>query len=98
MRKTKSVQWGISRHFFRISRPFFSLFTFHSILHQGRHSLEKSKDLVVYFFAALIKHKIRMKYEKCTASVLYFVVCFVKTFAKYPEKVKYGKCIAGLMI
>ncbi len=45
------------------------------ILRQGWPSHEKSKDFVVYSFAALIKHKIHMKYEKCIASVLYFVVC-----------------------
>ncbi len=43
---------------------------------------------MVYFFAALIKHKIRMRYEECTVSVSYFLVCFAKTF------VKYKKCIA----
>ncbi len=39
--------------------------TFYSfrISHQGKYSHEKSKDFVVYFFTALIKHKIRMKYE-----------------------------------
>ncbi len=36
-----------------------------------------------------------MKYEKFV-SVLYFVVCFAKTFAKYPQNAKYKKCIAGL--
>ncbi len=36
--------------------------------------MKKSKDFVVYFFAALIKHKIRMKYEKCIVSISYFVV------------------------
>ncbi len=84
----KSVQCGISRHFFHVSRPFF---TFH-ILRQGLHLREKSKDLVVNFFAALIKHKIRIKYEKCIVSDSYFVVCF----AKYPRNAKYEKCIVGL--
>ncbi len=49
--------------------PFFTLFAFHSILHQGRHSREKSKNFAVYFFAALIKHEIHMKYEKSTAGL-----------------------------
>ncbi len=40
------------------SRPFFRFF---SISHRGWHSREKSKDFVVYFFAALIKHEIREK-------------------------------------
>ncbi len=39
------------------------------VLHQGSHSHEKSKDVVVYFFVALIKHEIRVKYKKCTASL-----------------------------
>ncbi len=39
-----------------------------------------------------------MKYEKCIVSVLYFVVCFMKTIVKYPRNVKYEKCIAGLTI
>ncbi len=53
-------------------------------------------DFVVYFFAALIKHEIHVKYEKCMASVSYFVVCFAKTVAKYPQNEKYEKYIAGL--
>ncbi len=40
---------------------------------------------MVYFFVALIKHEIRIKCEKCTVSVLYFVVCFAKC----------EKCLAG---
>ncbi len=48
------------------------------ILCRGRHSREISKDFVVYFFAALIKHEIHMKCEKCFVSVSYFVVCFAK--------------------
>ncbi len=66
----------------------FSLFAFHSISRQGQHSHEKSKDFVVYFFTALIKHEIRMKSEKCIVNVLYSV----KTFAKYK------KCIASFML
>ncbi len=53
----------------------FSLFAFGSILRQGWHSHEKSKDFVVYFLAALIKHEIRVKYEKCIRE--YFVFCGV---------------------
>ncbi len=76
--------------------PLFLLFVFHSILHQGWHSHKKSKDFMVYFFAALIKHEIRVKHEKCIVNISYFVVCFVKTFAKYPRNVKYEKCMADL--
>ncbi len=46
---------------------------------QGRRLCRKSKDFVVYFFEALIKHEIRMKYEKCIGSVSYFVVRFENT-------------------
>ncbi len=52
---------------------------------------------MVYFFVALIKQEIRMKCEKCIVSVSYFVACFAKTFAKYPQNAKYEKCIAGLI-
>ncbi len=62
----------------------------HSSSHQGQHSHENSKDFVVYFFTALIKHEICMIYKKCIVSVSYFMACFMKTFAKYE------KCIAGL--
>ncbi len=56
-----------------------TFFVFRGISPQGWHSSENSKDyFVVYFFAALIKHKICIKCEKCTASVSYFVVCFEK--------------------
>ncbi len=46
--------------FFTFHTPFF---IFRSISCQGRHVRQKSKDFVVYFFAALIKHEIRMKFE-----------------------------------
>ncbi len=75
--------------------PIFSLLAFRSILLQSCHSCEKSKEFVVYFFVALIKHKICVKYEKCKASVSYFVVRFAKTFTKYPQNAKYKKCIAS---
>ncbi len=57
---------------FCVLHPFFRISC------QGRHSCANSKDFVVYFFAALIKHEIRLKYEKCIESVSYFVVCFAK--------------------
>ncbi len=37
-----------------------------------------SRPYVVYFFIALIKHEIRLKYEKCIVSVSHFMVCFTK--------------------
>ncbi len=80
--------------FFSLFAPLFSLFTFHSILHQGWHSCEKSKDFTVYFFTALIKHKTRMKYENNMVSVSYYMVCFAKTLVKYPQNAKYKKCTA----
>ncbi len=76
--------------FFAFRKPFFAF----RISCQGQHLREKSKDFVVYFFAALIKHKIHVKYEKCIVSVSYFVACF----AKYPQNAKYEKCIASLTI
>ncbi len=59
---------GIAEYFasfFSHFAPLFSLFAFCSILHK------KSKDFVVYFFAALIKHE-----------YFVFVVCFAKTLVK----------------
>ncbi len=82
-KKCISAVFRVSFFPFRISR-------------QGRHSCEKSEDFVVYFFAALIKHEIRMKYEKWIASISYFVVWFAKTFVKYLQNVKYKKFIACL--
>ncbi len=70
-----------------------SFFAFRSILCQGQHLREKAKDFVVYFFAALIKHEIRMESKKCVVSISYFVVCFAKILTKYPLNVKYEKCI-----
>ncbi len=78
--------------------PLFLLFTFRSILREGWHSHEKSKDFVVYFFMVLIKYEIRLKCEKCIVSVSHFVTCFTKIFAKYLWNAKYEKCIAGLML
>ncbi len=36
----------------------------------------------------------------CVVGVLYFdfVVCFTKTLSKYPQNVKYDKCIASLEV
>ncbi len=70
----------------------FLLFEFHSISRQGWHSGENSKDFVVYFFAALIKHEIRMKCGKCIMSVSYFIV-FRK---KHSWNAKCEKCIAAI--
>ncbi len=79
MLKTKRVQRGISRHFFRVSHLFFFAFR---ILCQSQHSREKSKIFMVYFFTTLIKHKICKIYEKCIVSVLYFMGCFMKNTSK----------------
>ncbi len=75
----------------------FSHFAFHTILRQGWYSRKTSKDFIVYFFAALTKHKIWMKYEKCILSVLYFLVCFAKTVTKYTQNAKYDQSIAGVI-
>ncbi len=72
-----------------------TFFAFRSISHQGSHSCEKSKNVVVYFFAAVIKNEMCMKYEKCIVSVSYFAVCLVKTLAKYLLIAKYKKYAAG---
>ncbi len=72
-----------------------SFFAFHSISRQGQHSRRKSKDFVVYFFPALIKHKLRMKYKKCIVNVSYFVV-FFENIREIPAKCEIWKCIAGL--
>ncbi len=37
-----------------------------------------------------------MKYEKCVVGVSNFMMCFTKSFAKYPQNVKYDECIASL--
>ncbi len=82
---------GYFTSLFLLFVPHFSLFAFCSISRQGRHSRGKSKDLVIYFFAALIKYDIRMKYEKCIASVKYFVACFAKTLAKCEVRKMYSQ-------
>ncbi len=51
--------------FFAFRVPFFAF----CISCQGWHSCKKSKDFVVYFFVALIKYEIHMKYKKCIASL-----------------------------
>ncbi len=93
--KKRKVHSGVFRiTFFAFWTPF-SLFAFRNISHQSWHMCEKPKDFVVYFYTALIKHKIHIKYEKLMG-VLYFVVCFAKTFVKYLRNAKYEKFIAGL--
>ncbi len=71
--------------FFAFHAPFFAF----RISCQGWHSGEKSKDFMIYFFAALIKQKISIKYKKYIVSVSNFVVCSAKTFAIFPGNVKY---------
>ncbi len=75
------------------SEVFRATFFAFRISHQGLHSRKNSKNLVVYFFAALIKHEIRQKCEKCRVCVSHFMVCFAKTFAKCEIRKVY---IAGL--
>ncbi len=76
----------------------FSLFLF--CIRVGIHA--KTKDFVVYFFAALIKHKICMKCEKCIVSVSYFVVCFVKNTRKmrkvYSRPLKYRQSMDSIRL
>ncbi len=91
MRKTKKCIAGyFAPLFFAFRVPYFAF----CILRQGWHSRKNSKDFVIYFFAALIKHEIRMKYEKCIVSVL----CFVVFREKHAQNAKCEKCIAGLTI
>ncbi len=75
------------------AKYFASLFS-----HFAAFYARKVKDFVSYFFMTLIKHEIYMKCGKRIASVSYFMVCFAKTFAKYPQNAKYKKCIAGLIV
>ncbi len=84
----------IARYFaplFSCLAPLFSLLVFRNISRQGRHSREKSKDFVGYFFAALIEHKICMKCEKCV--VIFSILWCVsrKTLTKCE------KCIASII-
>ncbi len=87
---TKHEKWKVYNSVFCIT-----FFAFRMVLRQRRHSRETSKDFIVYFFVALMKCKIWMKYEKCIASVWYFVVCFAKTLAKHQRNTKYDKYMAS---
>ncbi len=64
----KCEKWKVYSGVFRAT--FFAF----RISHQGWHSRENSKNFVVYFFALLIKHEIRMKCERCIVNVSYFVM------------------------
>ncbi len=75
--------------FFRILHPFFRFSHFTAFCARVGICSNSQKDFVVHFFATLIKYKIRMKREKCIVSVSYFVMCFAKTFEKYPQNAKY---------
>ncbi len=89
----KNVKRSLLLHFFHISHYFCR------ILHHftpGAAFLRNFKGFYCLFSAALMKHEIWMKYEKCIASVSYFVVCFAKTLAKYPPNVEYNKSIDSL--
>ncbi len=69
----RKVYRGISRHFFRILRP---LFRFSHFAPGSAFTRKLKRISGVYLFTALTKHEIR---RKCIVSVLYFVMCFVKT-------------------
>ncbi len=73
--KNKKCIAGYFAPLFSRFAPLFSLFAFHTILCLGRHSRKNSKDFVVYFFAALIKHKIRMKCESVQGVLTEWKVC-----------------------
>ncbi len=92
MQKMKSTQRGIST-FFAFCAPFFRFSHFVPELAFAW----KLKGFCGLFFAALIKHEIRLKCKKCIVSVLHFVVCFAKTFVKYPQNAKYEQYIASLI-
>ncbi len=76
--KNEKCITGCFASLFCVSRPFFAV----RISHHGWHSREKSKNFVVDFFAAVMKHVIRVNCEKCIVSVSYFVVCFGKNTRK----------------
>ncbi len=61
----RKVYSGVFRFtVFAFHAPFFAFCILqHFAPHRDWHLREKSKDFVVYFFAALIKYKIHMKYE-----------------------------------
>ncbi len=62
---------------------------------QGPHSQEKSKDFVVYFFPALIKHEKNKPRRKVYSDCFVFRGVLQKTFAKCK---KWKKWIAGLIV
>ncbi len=94
--------------YFAFHTPF-SLLAFCSISQQVRHLREKLEDFVVYFFAALIKHEIPLKCEKCIVCGVFrenirkvHAKCEVRkvysrSYAKYQRNAKYEKCIVGLI-
>ncbi len=53
---------GYFAYFFGVSRPVFRFLHFA----QGSVFVQKVKWFRVFFFVTLLKHEIRMKYEKCT--------------------------------
>ncbi len=79
--------------FFAFHVPFFS---FRILQHfvPGSAFVQKLKGFRGLFFAALVKHEIRLKCKKCILSVSYFVVCF----AKYPQNAEFEKCTASLKV
>ncbi len=69
-----------------------------SISHQGRHLYETSKDFMAHHFAALMKHEIWMKNDKCIASFSLFAVPFCETVCEIMRNAKNHKCIVSLTI
>ncbi len=72
--KSKKCMVG---YFASLFSGFTSLFRF-LYFAPGSTFTQKVKGFRGLFFAALIKHKIHIKCEKCIVSVLYFVACFAK--------------------
>ncbi len=73
--KNKKCIAGNLRHFFHISHTFsrFSLSHFTVFRARGSAFTRKVEGFCGLFFATLIKHEIRMKYEKYIVSVSYFL-------------------------
>ncbi len=82
--------------FFTLRPPFFA-FRISQYFATGLAFTGKVKGFCGLFFLDINKtrnsHEI---WKECILNVSYFVVCFVKTFAKYPRNMKCKKCIASL--
>ncbi len=92
MRKMKRIWCGILHHIFAFSTPLLAFCISHHFT-SGSAFTWNIKEFYIFFFAALTKHKIQMKYEKC---IVAFCFAWYVPWKHSQKNHKCDKSVAGL--